>query len=155
DPDSSNNESSSGGTALDSADVSIVKTLTTSGPYTAGQSVSYNLLVSNAGPSTAASINVNDTPTNLPITNLSRSGCSLPLPCTIASLASGANTTITVTATINASGTFSNSATATPIEFDPNTANNTSSTSASTASADISISKTLQTPGPYYVGQTI
>src|SRR5260221_4847321 len=74
-----------------------------------------------------SSIQVTDTPTNLTITNVSGSGCAA-LPCTIASLASGANTTINVTATITASGAFDNTATATPAEADTNLANNTSTT---------------------------
>src|SRR5262249_12063257 len=130
DPNTSNNtdNTGNGGLAVAAADVSMVKTLTTSGPFTVGQSVTYTLVVANAGPSTATNIVVNDTPTNLTITNVSGSGCSTPFPCTISSLASGANTTITVTAAINAIGTFDNSATATATEFDPNIANNTDNT---------------------------
>jgi uncharacterized repeat protein (TIGR01451 family) len=160
DPDTSNNTDSSGngGTALSSADVSMVKTLTTAGPFTPGQSVTYTLVVANAGPSTATAIVVTDTPTNLTVTNVSGSGCAA-LPCTIASLASGANTTITVTATINAAGAFDNSATATAAEFDPNTANNTDSSgnggTTGAPSADVSMVKTLTTSGPFTQGQTI
>src|SRR5581483_3491250 len=110
-----------------SADVSIVKTLTTAGPYHAGDSISYTLVVANAGPSTATSIQVTDTPSNMTITNVSGGGCAA-LPCTIASLANGASVTITVTATITASGAFDNSATATAVQFDPNTGNNTDNT---------------------------
>jgi len=156
DPDTSNNTSTAGGTAVAAADVSMTKTLTTAGPYNVGQAVTYTLVVANAGPSTATNIAVTDTPTHLTITNVSGSGCSA-LPCTIASLASGANTTITVTATITAAGTFDNSATATATEFDPNTANNTDNTgnSGSTQSADVSLVKTLTTAGPFSAGQPI
>ncbi|MFY9622040.1 MAG: Calx-beta domain-containing protein [Pyrinomonadaceae bacterium] len=114
-------------TAFASADVSLTKTLDTAGPYTAGGSVIYTITVANAGPDTATNIQVTDTPTNLTITNVSGSGCAA-LPCTIASLAAAANTSITVTATIDASGAFDNSATATATEFDPNTADNTDNT---------------------------
>jgi len=86
--------------------------LTTTGPFTAGQSITYTIVVANAGPSAATNIQVTDTPTDLTITNVSGGGCAV-LPFTIASLASGANTTITVTATIVAAGAFDNSATAT------------------------------------------
>ncbi|HSY48764.1 MAG TPA: DUF11 domain-containing protein [Thermoanaerobaculia bacterium] len=159
DPNSANNTDSTGngGTAAPSADVSIDKTLVTAGPYNLGQSVSYTLVVANAGPSTATSIQVTDTPTNLTITTVSGSGCSA-LPCTIASLAAGANTTINVTATINATGVFDNSATATPAESDPNLANNTDNTgnSGSTGpTADVSLVKTLVTAGPFNSGQSI
>src|SRR4029079_376718 len=105
----------------------------------------YTLLVANAGPSIATAVQVTDTPTNLTITNVSGGGCAA-LPCTIASLAWGANTTITVTATINAVGAFDNSSTATATEPDPDLANNTDNTGnsgAAGASADISIANTF------------
>ncbi len=159
DPNSANNTDSTGngGTAAASADVSIVKTLTTTGPYIPGQSVTYTLFVANAGPSTATNVQVTDTPTNLTITNVSGGGCAA-LPCTIASLASGANTTITVTATIVAAGAFDNSATVTATEPDPNTNNNTDSIGnggTAAASADVSVVKTLVTTGPFTIGQTV
>jgi uncharacterized repeat protein (TIGR01451 family) len=158
DPVPSNNTDSTGngGTAAASADVSLVKTLTTAGPFTVGQSITYTLVVANAGPSTATNIQVTDTPTNLTITNVSGGGCAA-LPCTIASLASGANATITVTATIVTGGAFDNSATATGTESDPNPGNNTDNTgnAGSTAVADISIVKTLVTSGPYFAGQSV
>jgi hypothetical protein len=72
-------------------------------------------------------VQVTDTPTHLTITNVTGGGCSA-LPCTIASLASGANVTLDVTATINAAGAFDNSATVTAAEVDPDTSNNTDST---------------------------
>ena len=157
DPNTSNNSSTAGATAVAAADVSMTKTLTSSGPFLPGQSISYTLVVANAGPSTATSIQVTDTPTNLTITNVSGSGCSA-LPCTIASLASGANTTINVTATITAAGPFDNSATATAAEFDPNTANNTDNTGnngVTGTAVDVSMTKTLTTAGPFHLGQTI
>jgi uncharacterized repeat protein (TIGR01451 family) len=159
DPNSGNNTDSVGnnGTAAASADVSIVKSLTTVGPFTVGQSITYTLTVANAGPSTATSIQVTDTPTNLTITNVSGSGCAA-LPCTIASLTSGANTVITVTATINADGAFDNSATATAAESDPDPTDNTDSTGnngVTGISADVSIVKTLVTAGPFIPGQSI
>src|SRR6185369_4164065 len=159
DPNTNNNtdNTNNGGTAAASADVSVNKTLVTAGPYTIGQSLTYTLFVANAGPSTATSIQVTDTPTNLTITNVSGGGCAA-LPCTISSLASGANATITVTATINAVGAFDNSATVAATEFDPNTNNNTDNTNnggTAAASADVSVNKTLVTAGPYTVGQSL
>ncbi len=102
-------------------------------------------------------VQVTDTPTNLTITNVSGGGCAA-LPCTIASLASGASVPITVTATINAAGAFDNSATAVAAQVDPNPGNNTDNTGnggVTGASADVSMNKTLATAGPYTVGQTI
>ena len=159
DPNAGNNTDSTGngGTAAASADVSVVKTLTTTGPFTIGQTISYTIVVANAGPSTATNVQVTDTPTHLTITNVSGGGCAA-LPCTIASLASGANITITVTATINAVGAFDNSATVSATEPDPNPGNNTDNTGnggLTGASADVSVVKTLTTSGPFTIGQTI
>src|SRR5438445_786144 len=159
DPNPSNNtdNTGNGGTTSASADVSVNKTVVTAGPYTIGQSLTYTLFVANAGPSTATNVQVTDTPSNLTITNVSGGGCAA-LPCTIASLASGANTTITVTATINAAGAFDNSSTVSANEFDPNLGNNTDNTGnggTASASADVSVNKTLVTAGPYTVGQTL
>ncbi|HEX2836349.1 MAG TPA: DUF11 domain-containing protein, partial [Thermoanaerobaculia bacterium] len=159
DPNLTNNTDSSGnnGTAAGAADVSLVKTLVTAGPFTIGQSIQYTLFIANAGPSTATNIQVTDTPTNLTITNVSGSGCAA-LPCTIPTLASGANTSITVTATINAVGAFDNSANADGDESDPNPTNNTDSTGndgTAAVSADVSLVKTLVTAGPFTIGQSI
>jgi uncharacterized repeat protein (TIGR01451 family) len=158
DPNTVNNTDSvdNDGTAAASADVSLVKTLITAGPYVIGQTISYSLLIANAGPSTATSIDVTDVPSNLTLGTIS--GACATLPCTIASLASGANTTINVSATITATGAFDNSANATADEFDPNTANNTDNVDnngTAAASADVSLVKTLTTSPPYVIGQTI
>src|SRR5205085_1565527 len=115
------------------------------------------LVVANAGPSTATNIQVTDTPSNLNIVNVSGSGCAA-LPCTIASLASGANTTINVTAVIVTTGAFDNTANATAKEFDPNTGNNTDSTGnggTTGPSADVSIVKTLPTSAPFTSAQSV
>src|SRR6185369_3012131 len=159
DPNLTNNTDNTGnnGTAIASADISVVKTLITAAPYHLGDSIQYTLFIANAGPSTATNIQVTDTPTNLSITNVSGGGCAA-LPCIIASLASGANTTITVTATITATGTFDNSASVLANEFDPNLGNNTDNTlnsGTAVASADVSIVKTLITAGPFHVGDSI
>src|SRR5213079_2500742 len=63
-PGNNTDNTGNGGTAA-AADVSMVKTLTTAGPFTAGQIVSYTLVVANAGPSTATNVQVTDTPSNL------------------------------------------------------------------------------------------
>ncbi|HMC69416.1 MAG TPA: DUF11 domain-containing protein, partial [Mycobacteriales bacterium] len=144
-------------TLATAADVSIVKTLTTAGPFTSGQSITYTLFVANAGPATATNVQITDTPTNLSITNVTGGGCAA-LPCTIASLGAGANATITVTATITAPGAFDNSASVSATQPDPNLGNNTDNSGnggITGASADVSVVKTLTTAGPYTIGQII
>ncbi len=139
------------------ADVSVVKTLVTTGPYYAGQSVTYTLFVENNGPSTATNVQVNDGPSNLSITSVSGGGC-VALPCTIPSIASGGDATITVTATITAAGVFDNTTTVDADQPDPVPANNTDSVDndgTAAASADVEMEKILDTAGPYYAGQSI
>jgi uncharacterized repeat protein (TIGR01451 family) len=145
-----------GPTAVASADVSIVKTLLTAGPFHPGQIINYTLVIANAGPSTATNIQVTDTRTNMNFVFVG--GACNALPCTIDSLASGANTTINVNAVINAAGAFDNSATAMPAELDPNTSNNTDNTDnggTATLIADLYMMKTNMTGGQYYVGEPV
>lgn len=61
-----------------------------------------------------------------------------------------------MTATINNAGQFLNNATANAAEFDPDTSDNASSVNAvATSSTDLSITKTLDTAGPFLAGQSI
>ena len=159
DPDPSNNtdDTGNGGTAAPGADVSMTKTLDTAGPFAAGQEVQYTLVVSNAGPDAATNVMVTDSPTNLTITDVSSTNC-MALPCAITSLASGASETITVMATIDIGGAFDNSATVAAMEADPDSSDNTDDTgNGGTAEpgADVSMTKTLDTAGPFAAGQEV
>ena len=139
------------------ADVAITKTLDTLGPFVSGQSIQYTLVASNNGPNAATNVQVTDTPTNLTITSVSSTNCSA-FPCTIPSLANAASETISVAATIDASGAFDNSTTVSADETDPDTSNNTDNTgNGGTAgtSADVAITKTLNTSGPFSPNQSI
>ncbi|HYC58445.1 MAG TPA: hypothetical protein VEK79_02660 [Thermoanaerobaculia bacterium] len=158
DPNPSNNtDAGNGGTADARADLTMVKTLTTAGPYTAGQTVSYTLVISNGGPSTATSLQVTDNPLNLSGPT-SASGDCLAIPCTIPSLASGATATIDLTFTVANPGLFRNTASVFAAEPDPFITDNTATTVESTHAgplADIHIGKTLDTQAPFHPGQTI
>ena len=139
-----------------SADVSLSKTLDTVGPYHSGQTISYTLTVANAGPSAATNVQVSDTPFNLTITSVSGGGCAA-MPCTIASLAAGANAVITVNATIAAAGSFDNIASVTANDPDPNSGNNSDTTDNggfASASADVSTTITAA-PDPVLAGASI
>ncbi len=81
------------------ADVSVVKNLVTAGPYSSSQTITYELIVSNAGPADATNVTVYDAPTNLTIDSVSGGGCA-SLPCVIPNLSAGATVVLTVTATI-------------------------------------------------------
>jgi uncharacterized repeat protein (TIGR01451 family) len=139
-----------------SADIATTKTLTTAGPYRAGQAVSFDIVVTNNGPSPASNIAVADTPTNLTLGAVS--GACSALPCTIASLAAGASATITVAGTIGTDGSFANAATATlpPGQTDPTPGNNTGTVTATALpSADVAVQKTLTTAGVIVAGQSV
>ncbi|MDT0556987.1 DUF7507 domain-containing protein, partial [Patiriisocius hiemis] len=120
--------------------------------------VTYTLVVSNAGPDTANNVVVTDTPTNLTIQSVSGGGCT-GFPCTIASIASGTpvnDVAITVTATIDGGGAFDNAASVSADEIDNNAANDTDNDGANAAAvADVSITKTLNDTSPYQTGDTI
>ncbi|HXI14272.1 MAG TPA: choice-of-anchor Q domain-containing protein [Thermoanaerobaculia bacterium] len=143
DASSANNTATATSSSGASADLSIVKT----GPasVTAGQSVTYSIAVTNAGPSDASSVNVTDTP-SANLTFVSASGACTALPCTIASIAAG--TTQTISAVFNvaatATGSISNNASiASSGTPDPLSGNNSSTvTSTVGGSADVSIVKT-------------
>ena len=149
DPNPANNSSSVTTGVTASADVSMTK----SGPATvvAGSSVSYSLVVANAGPSDAANLLVTDT---LPagVTFVSANGAgwvctnsgNVSVSCTRAALATGATApTITVVVTAPAqAASLTNSAAVATTTSDPVPANNSDSmTTTVTASADVSMTK--------------
>ena len=132
------------------ADVSIVKT----GPATvvAGGSVTYSLVVANAGPSDATGLSVSDAlPAGVTFVSATGTGwtctnvASTSVTCTLPTLATGTTApTITVVVTAPAqAATLSNTATVSTTSSDPNPANNTSSIPTTvTASANLSLVKT-------------
>ena len=107
-------------------DVSVSKTLVDSSPYSTGDTVTYVLVVSNAGPDLATNVEVSDTPNNLTITSVSGGGCTT-FPCTIGSLVSGTanDVSIIITATIGAAGAFTNLASVGVDETDSDGTNDT------------------------------
>src|SRR5258708_31296658 len=81
------------------------------------------------------------------ITNVTGGGC-VALPCTLGSLASGANVTINVTATINAAGDLKSTALATRHQTDPYPvyySNKTSNRGTAAPAPDITLRNSLLT----------
>ncbi|GHD20926.1 hypothetical protein GCM10007052_31090 [Halioglobus japonicus] len=110
------------------ADVAVVKTLDSAGPFVAGDVIQYTVAVSNAGPDASVDVLVDDVPTNLTILTVSSANCAA-LPCTLASLAGGVSEIITLSARIDAAGAFDNAAGAgSSLTFDPDTSNNIDNT---------------------------
>ncbi|MGA9377731.1 MAG: NEW3 domain-containing protein [Phormidium sp.] len=100
-----NNNSASAQTTItipQTADVGIVKTQTTPNPVTAGQNVTYNLVVTATGNTASTNVQVNDT---IPagFTFVSNSGtCTTPFPCTLGNIPAGETRTITTTLAVPA-----------------------------------------------------
>jgi len=131
DRDDANNQASQTTAVNEVADLGIAKT----GPSTAtpGNAISYQIVVSNTGPSDAQSVVVTDTlPSALQSATASASqgSCNIDgsnnLTCTLGSLAAGASATVDLNATVNANvtGTITNTAWVSSDTTDPITTNN-------------------------------
>ncbi|AEH01005.1 gliding motility-associated C-terminal domain-containing protein [Lacinutrix sp. 5H-3-7-4] len=109
------------------ADVGITKTLNETGPFAPGDTVSWNIVVSNLGTDLATNVFVTDTPTNVTITNVNGGGC-VTFPCNVGDILPNSpfsDVTIVVTGTIDAPGSFTNIASVSANEVDSNSANDT------------------------------
>jgi uncharacterized repeat protein (TIGR01451 family) len=150
DPDTSDNTSSASTAVTASADLAISKSAPAT--VTAGGSISYALVVSNAGPSDAVSPTVVDTlPPGVAFSSASGGGwtCTnagdVSVTCTRTSLAAGA-TAPTITVVVDApdqAASLTNNASVSSTTPDPVAGNNAASaTTTVTASADLSLVKT-------------
>jgi trimeric autotransporter adhesin len=128
DPTPANNTFTTTSSVGVSADVAITKT----GPSSAiiASNMTYNITVSNSGPSTATGVSVTDvvpTGTSFVSATPSTGTCtgSTTVTCTIGTLASGGTATIALVVRLNVVGPISNTATVSATTADPNLANNT------------------------------
>ena len=145
DPDATNNADTATTAVTAQADVQIVK----AGPATAnaGDTVTYVVTISNAGPSTAAAVVVTDTlPTGATFVDANRSAAHSAGVVTwpsLATLASGSTQVDTVRVIAPASGTMTNVTAVTSTTADPDATNNVdTATTAVTEQADVQIVKT-------------
>jgi uncharacterized repeat protein (TIGR01451 family) len=169
DPNATGNNPTAATTVTSSADLSVLKTATSA--VTAGNNVTYHIVVTNNGPSDATVVNMSDTlppnttfvsetqPTGPAFTCLNPAvGGTGAVSCSIATLTSGSIATFDIVAKFAAAtpaGPSSNTATVSSAA-DPNAGNNSSTavTQVSAALADLSITKT-PAPGPYGTGQLL
>ncbi|MFK7916504.1 MAG: hypothetical protein AB8G14_00385 [Ilumatobacter sp.] len=159
DPNQSNNVEFETTTITQLADVTTTKTTVTS-PVVAGEQVVYEIVVANAGPSTASAVTLDDDlPTELTLVSAAptQGSCSPtdPISCSLGDIGSGGSATIVVTADVAATASgvsITNSATATsPTDTTPG--NNTgSSTDTITNEADLRIVKELAQGNPVLAG---
>ncbi|AWM13994.1 hypothetical protein DI487_09085 [Flavobacterium sediminis] len=132
DPDMTNNTSTDTDLQMNTADV-VVNCSDNQMYYTGGESLIYNVTVTNYGPGVATNVVVSN-PIPAGITYFSWTGSNgsyginAPLNNTIASLAVGQTITYVITLEVpfSVSGDFTNQASATSSTFDPDMANNTS-----------------------------
>lgn len=157
DPNLANNQAQDGVSFEPKADLSLTKT-DSPDPVVAGQTLTYQLLVTNSGPSTALNVVVADNlPAGVSINSVSSSGgtCNagvpgnalLPTTCTFNTLASGGSATMTIVVTVLPAvpnGTIlHNDARVSSNAQDPNNANDLASTNTTVqARADLAITKT-------------
>ncbi|MBI1760163.1 MAG: DUF11 domain-containing protein [Acidobacteria bacterium] len=153
DSNTANNAATATTTVIHSADLALTMS-DAPDPVFAGDDLTYTLVVSNNGPSSAPGVTLSDTLP--PGTFVSASaGCSQAfgtVTCNLGTLASAANATITIVLRPTGSGAINNTASVTSAVFDPNTANNAATQStAVNPKADLSITKT-DAPDPVLVG---
>ena len=147
DPDLGNNTETVGASVDAAADLQLVKT----GPASvvAGTTATYTITVTNAGPSSAGNVVIDDPvqPGIVRIASVSGAGCSA-LPCNVGSIAPRGSVSITVNAVtdpaLRSGATLTNVATVSSTTPDPNLLNNAGSADSTvgSTSADIRFAKT-------------
>ena len=131
---STNNSATATTTVNGTVDLAITKS-DSSDPVAAGGSLTYTIVVTNNGPSTATNVSVADTlPSGLTFTSATSTVGTVTnvgnvITGSIGTLAPAATATITVIAAVssNATGTLTNTATVTATETESNSSNNSAS----------------------------
>ena len=152
DPSPNNNDDSEITNVNTIADISVVKTASPS-PAVPGQKLTYEIVVTNNGPSGAQFVTVNDTlPASLQnaVVTTSQGSCNLVFPslaCNLGAMAANAQATITIAGTLDpaATGPINNTASGAcgNCTSDPNGGNNTSTVVTQvTPIADLQLTKT-------------
>lgn len=144
DPDPTDNIAIAPTDIVSRADVSVLKTAPATA--TAGMNVVYTLTVSNAGPSVALNVVVDDPAPPGLIFVSNAGGCATAFPCALGALPVGETRTITSTFAVPSAYVaplaIVNTSTVTSDTVDPNTTNNSSTAaSALVREADLSITK--------------
>jgi uncharacterized repeat protein (TIGR01451 family) len=136
------------------ADLQLTKTVSNATPNV-GDTITFTVTLSNAGPSPATNVSVQDQlPAGLTLLNSSPSqGTYVGNMWTVGTVAAGASATLTLQATVISPNPQTNTASVSHSDqFDPNTANNTASATAAPQQADLIVTKTA--PPSAHVGDT-
>jgi uncharacterized repeat protein (TIGR01451 family) len=167
DPNTTNNNASITVTAVAAAqpvaDLSLSLTAAPN-PVTVGQTLTYTLNVSNAGPSDATGTVLSDQlPAGVSLASAqpTQGACSgtTTLSCSLGTVPAGGSASVVLQVIANAAGTLTDTASVTSGVTDPNPANNNASVTVNAVDvpqpvADISLSLTAA-PNPVTVGQTL
>ncbi len=154
DPDETNNTSTATTTVTAMADLSISKNDSPS-PALTGDTLTYTLVITNHGPSSATDVTVLD-PLPSSVTYVSsttqQGNCTgtESISCSLGTLAPNASTTVTLDVTVleTATGTITNTATVSGVEPDPDMGNNTA-----TATSTVNVERDVPLlPGYNLVG---
>ena len=144
DPVSANNTNSAATTVSASADLSVAKTVSPN-PAVPGETVTYQIVVSNAGPSAAADVKITDTiPTELTGVTVSPSQgtCTVGGNCSLGTIPAGGSASVTIVGTVNPAVTagFTNNVTVGSPTTDPMGGNNTATAPSTVApNADLAL----------------
>jgi uncharacterized repeat protein (TIGR01451 family) len=122
-------------------------------PATAGQPITYTLMIRNNGPRSARGVKLTD---DLPAgvtrgavtTTQGSCGGTDPVGCNLGGIASGAQATVTVTITPMAAGTITNQASVEANKTDPNAGNNSVSTETTVVDVISTTPLGLENPQP-------
>ncbi len=157
DPDPTNNTATATN-GVNPVDLALTKTAAPN-PAHSGDLITFTLVITNHGPSSATGVVVTDTlPGNMDFGSAS-AGCfyGTAVVCPVGALANGSARTLTVTArpALDATGIITNTATVAGSEPDTVPANNTARIGiVVTPQADLSVDK-IAGPNPVYVGDSL
>jgi len=134
---------SASGTAVAAANLTLTKTLQTTGTIYDGEHVTFQIQVSNTGPDAAQNVVVTDT-TFADLSNITFGTAPTGTTAsggtwTIGSLASNATDTITVNGIISHAGAFSNTASLATSTYDLNTTTSSTVTGTAVSSCDLAV----------------
>jgi len=156
DPESRNNTARNKNTVSASANIKVGGSISPAAPYYNEDFVTYNYSITNSGPDTATTIEVDFTNSIDNLFLVGVSGACNSLPCTIASLDSGNDVTVNFQAQILAPGSFFADFSVLADQTDDDLSNNsTNITKTANPAVDLNVSLNLLSTPPFYVGNTL
>ena len=143
----SGNDSASATVDVPDADLSIAKSVDNAAPAL-NANVTFSVIVTNNGPSSAASVEVSDVlPAGLAFVSAS-SPAYVGNVWTIGSLANGAQATLDIVAQVTGPAAITNTATVTSTTLDPDATNNSDTATVDVPGADLTLAKTVDDATP-------